>query len=81
MVAMFRADHKTEKMSPQKPYDQGVAEALAGANALIGKKVPAWISLPSVAVTPGNLLSLYAEVFKKPAPAVLTEACAKSKVC
>jgi ribose transport system substrate-binding protein len=65
----------------QKPYDQGVAEALAGANALIGKKVPAWISLPSVAVTPGNLLSLYAEVFKKPAPATLIEACAKSKVC
>jgi ribose transport system substrate-binding protein len=65
----------------QKPYDQGVAEALAGANALIGKKIPAWISLPAVAVTPGNLLSMYAEVFKKPAPATLIEACAKSKVC
>jgi ribose transport system substrate-binding protein len=65
----------------QKPYDQGVAEALAGASALIGKKVPAWISLPGVVVTPANLLAMYEQVFKKPVPKILLDACAKSAIC
>jgi ribose transport system substrate-binding protein len=65
----------------QKPYDQGVAEAVAAANVLIGKTVPAWIALPAVAVTPGNLLSSYKDVFKTDPPQELVEACKKSGIC
>lgn len=65
----------------QKPYDQGVAEATAAANVLIGKSVPAWIALPAVAVTPSNLLSSYKDVFKADPPQELVEACKKSGIC
>ena len=44
----------------QRPYDQGVAEAMAMMNALLGKETPAWIgvqSLPVVAVERAGILS------------------------
>ena len=65
----------------QRPYDQGVAEALAAASALIGKTVPAWVALPAVAVTPGNLLESYRNIFNADAPKEIVDACNASGIC
>ncbi|WP_440709837.1 substrate-binding domain-containing protein [Herbiconiux sp. YIM B11900] len=65
----------------QEPYSQGVAEALAAAKALIGAETPAWVALPSVAVTPSNLLESYQSIFHTDAPAEVVAACDASKLC
>jgi ribose transport system substrate-binding protein len=65
----------------QEPYNQGVAEALAAAHALIGNKVPAWVALPPVAVTPGNLLEKYESIFHSKPPREVLDACKSSGLC
>lgn len=65
----------------QKPYEQGVAEALAAAKALVGSETPAWVALPSVAVTPQNLLESYEEIFRTAPPQEVVDACDASGVC
>ncbi|MFB9261873.1 substrate-binding domain-containing protein [Bradyrhizobium erythrophlei] len=63
----------------QRPYDQGVAEAMAMMNALIGKATPAWIGVQSLPVVQSNVLESYQTVFKKEPPAGLVDACNKAK--
>ena len=63
-------------LGAQRPYDQGVAEALALMNALIGKTPPAWIGVPSLAVIQKNVLQAYEEVYKRPALPETRDACA-----
>lgn len=65
----------------QTPYEQGVAEVQAAAGILIGKQVPAWITLPALAVTPGNVLTAYKQVFQADPPKELLAACDASKLC
>ena len=65
----------------QEPYKQGVAEATAAAHALIGNEVPAWVALPAVAVTPGNLLEKYEEIFRTEPPQEVLDACESSGLC
>lgn len=62
-------------LGAQRPYDQGVAEALAMMNALVGKTPPAWIGVPSLAVIQKNVLQAYEEVYKRPAPPETIAAC------
>ena len=59
----------------QRPYDQGVAEALAMMGALIGKTPPAWVGVQSLPVVQANVLEGYKTVFKKDPPPELAEAC------
>jgi ribose transport system substrate-binding protein len=63
----------------QRPYDQGVAEALAMMKALAGKTPPAWVGVQSLAVVQGNVLESYRTVFKKEPPKELVAACNKAK--
>lgn len=63
----------------QRPYDQGVAEAMAMMNALIGKATPAWVGVQSLPVVQSNVLESYQTVFKKEPPAGLVDACNKAK--
>ena len=63
----------------QRPYDQGVAEAMAMMNALLGKETPGWVGVQSLPVTQSNVLESYKTVFKKDPPAELTDACNKAK--
>ncbi|WP_292160829.1 hypothetical protein [Mesorhizobium sp.] len=63
----------------QRPYDQGVAEALAMMNALIGKETPPWIAVQSLPVVQSNVLESYKIVFKKDPPPELLDACNKAK--
>jgi len=81
-VAVDMASNGNVKaLGAQKPYDQGVAEAMAAANILLGKEIPPWITLPAVAVTPSNTLTAYEEVFHAEPPAELIAACEKSEIC
>jgi ribose transport system substrate-binding protein len=63
----------------QRPYDQGVAEALAMMKALIGQTPPAWIGVQSLPVVQSNVLESYKTVFKKDPPPPLADACKKAK--
>lgn len=63
----------------QRPYDQGVAEAMAMMNALIGKETPPWIAVQSLPVVQANVLESYKTVFKKDPPAELVDACNGAK--
>jgi hypothetical protein len=47
-------------VGPQRPYDQGVAEAMATVSwPLVGNEPPPWIALPALSVTRGNVLAAY----------------------
>ena len=59
----------------QRPYDQGVAEALAMMKALAGQTPPAWIGVQSLPVIQSNVLEGYKTVFKKDPPPELADAC------
>jgi ribose transport system substrate-binding protein len=63
----------------QRPYDQGVAEALAMMKALVGKTPPAWVGVQSLPVVQANVLESYKTVFKKDPPKELLAACSKAK--
>ena len=65
----------------QQPYDQGVAEAEAALQALIGNTPPPWIALPAVPVLPSNLTASYERVFHKAPPPALLAACHASVGC
>ena len=55
-------------ISSQRPYDQGVAEATAGALALIGAPVPTYIVVPPLAVDRQNLADAYQTIYHIPLP-------------
>ena len=59
----------------QRPYDQGVAEALAMMKALVGQTPPAWVGVQSLPVIQSNVLESYKTVFKKDPPPELADAC------
>lgn len=50
-------------ISSQRPYDQGVAEAKAGALALIDAPVPTYIVVPPLAVDRQNLADAYQTIY------------------
>lgn len=56
----------------QRPYDQGVAEANAIGQALLGNEAPPYIAVPAVGITRKNLLSAYETVFKSSPPEELS---------
>ncbi|KQR76552.1 sugar ABC transporter substrate-binding protein [Burkholderia sp. Leaf177] len=62
----------------QRPYDQGVAEAMAMMKAILGQTPPAWIGVQSLPVVQSNVLESYKTVFKKDPPAPLADACKKA---
>jgi len=63
----------------QRPYDQGVAEALAMMKALIGQTPPAWVGVQSLPVVQSNVLESFKTVFHKDPPAELVDACNGAK--
>ena len=68
-------------LGAQRPYDQGVAEALAMMKSLIGAETPPWVALPAFPVTQANVLTAYKEIFHTAAPKELVDACADSGGC
>jgi ribose transport system substrate-binding protein len=53
----------------QRPYDQGVTEAILAGYALIGKPAPVYVALPALPVTRENLLDAWKTIYHAEAPA------------
>ena len=52
----------------QRPYDQGIVEALLAGYGLLGKPAPAYVALPALPVTRENLLDAWKIVYHTGAP-------------
>jgi len=61
-------------LSSQRPYEQGVAMALAAANAFLGKKVHSFIGVQPYPVNRKNLLKAWRDIIKTKEPQVLLDA-------
>lgn len=68
-------------IAAQQPYDQGVAEAEAAIQVLLGNQPPPWIVLPAMPVLPRNLTESYKMVFHEDPPAELKSACVADNGC
>jgi ribose transport system substrate-binding protein len=68
-VAVEMARNGTVKgIGAQRPYDQGVTEALLAGYGLLGKSAPAYVALPALPVTRENLLDAWKTVYHSEAP-------------
>ena len=52
----------------QRPYDQGVTEALLAGYGLLGKPAPAYVALPALPVSRDNLLDAWKAIYHTEAP-------------
>ena len=58
----------TKGLGAQRPYDQGVTEALLAGYGLLGKEAPAYVALPALPVTRDNLEEAWQQVYHAPLP-------------
>lgn len=56
-------------LGAQRPFDQGVTEAMLAGYALLGKKAPPYVALPALPITRDNLLESWKLVYHQEAPA------------
>ncbi|RBW69689.1 substrate-binding domain-containing protein [Bacillus taeanensis] len=61
-------------LGAQLPYDQGVAEAILAAHALLGKETPSYVAVPALKVTQENILDSWKMVYNSEAPEEIQEA-------
>ena len=61
-------------IAAQQPYLQGVAAAQTTILTLLGRLTPAWIALPGIAVTRGNVVESYQRIWRRPAPQSVLQA-------
>ena len=59
-------------LGAQRPFDQGATEARLAAASYIGKTVPVYVALPSLAVDHSNVLDAWKQVYHSDAPASVT---------
>jgi ribose transport system substrate-binding protein len=60
------SDGPVKGLSAQRPYDQGVTEAMLAGYGLLGKKAPAYVALPALPVTKANLAEAWEQVYHTP---------------
>ena len=60
-------------LGAQRPFDQGVTEALLGAGALLGKDEPAYVALSALPVQHDNVLDAWKQVYHADAPSDLAD--------
>lgn len=61
-------------LGAQRPFDQGVTEALLAGYGLLGKEAPEYVALPALPVTHENVLEAWEEVYRQAPPPALAEA-------
>jgi ribose transport system substrate-binding protein len=61
-------DGMIKGVGAQRPYDQGVTEALLAGYGLLGKPAPAYVALPALPVTRENLLDAWKTIYHTEAP-------------
>jgi ribose transport system substrate-binding protein len=73
-VAVDMAANRLIKgVGAQRPYDQGVTEAILAGYALLGKPAPPYVALPALPVTRDNLLEAWKTIYHRDAPTSITE--------
>jgi ribose transport system substrate-binding protein len=55
-------------IAAQQPYQQGIAAAQTVILSLLTRPVPAWIALPRISVTRGNVVENFQTIWCQPAP-------------
>lgn len=60
-------------LGAQRPFDQGVAEARLAAYGLLKKKAPAYVALPALPVSRGNILQAWRTVYHAAPPKSLVD--------
>jgi ribose transport system substrate-binding protein len=60
-------------LGAQRPYDQGVNEAILAAYGLLGKEAPAFVALPALAVDADNLEKSWHDVYYQDPPTELAK--------
>jgi ribose transport system substrate-binding protein len=58
-------------VSAQRPYDQGVTEAVLAGYGLLGKPAPPYVALPSLTVTRETALGAWRTVYRRDPPSSL----------
>jgi ribose transport system substrate-binding protein len=61
-------------LGAQRPYDQGVTEAMLAGYGLLGKQAPDYVALPALPVSKDNLLEAWQAVYHQEAPAKVKDA-------
>jgi ribose transport system substrate-binding protein len=61
-------------LGAQRPFDQGVTEAILAGYGLLDKEAPPYVALPALPVTRENVLEAWQEVYHQDPPAALQEA-------
>jgi ribose transport system substrate-binding protein len=61
-------------LGAQRPYDQGVAEAMLAGYALLDKKAPEYVAVNALAVRPSNLADAWQDVYHQALPPKVVEA-------
>ncbi len=67
-------------LGAQRTYEQGMAAAMAAANAILNKKVHSFIEVYPLIVTPSNLKKAWQELIKSKEPQLLIEAMRKGGI-
>lgn len=60
-------------LGAQRPFDQGVTEAMLAGYGLLGKEAPPYVALNALAVTPANVQDAWRTVYHQEPPAELTK--------
>lgn len=60
-------------LGAQRPFDQGVTEAMLAGYGLLDREAPAYVALPALPVMQGNLLEAWQEVYSTDAPATIVD--------
>jgi ribose transport system substrate-binding protein len=61
-------------LGAQRPFDQGATEAKLAGYALLGKKAPAYVVVPSLPVTKANVMQAWRQVYHAAPPSQLANA-------
>jgi ribose transport system substrate-binding protein len=64
-------------LGAQRPFDQGVTEAILAGYGLLGKEAPPFVALPALPVTHENVLEAWVEVYHQDPPQALQDAAAQ----
>lgn len=80
-IATYLAKGKMVRgLSTQRPYEQGVAVAIAVAKALLGEEGIKYIGVPPYVVQQKNLLRAWQEIMHEPAPEAIKELVYKEQI-
>ena len=64
-------------LGAQRPFDQGVTEAILAGYGLLGKQAPPFVALPALPVTRENVLEAWQTVYHQDPPQALQDAAAQ----